>query len=154
MVVDQKQHTKEWGVIGTFPFDKGNAGSVRLSDASDSIGQEIVFDALQFKFLSPLSVHRQSGLIPDRIALQQNYPNPFNPSTTITFSVPSEGTRQTVSLYVFDALGRQVAALVNEPLGPGEYSVRFDAGDLASGVYLYRLTVGTTAVAKRMILMK
>ncbi len=154
VVVDQKQHTKEWVVIGTFPFDKGNAGSVRLSDASDSIGQEIVFDALQFKFLSPLSVHRQSGLIPDRIALQQNYPNPFNPSTTITFSVPSEGTRQTVSLYVFDALGRQVAALVNEPLGPGEYSVRFDAGDLASGVYLYRLTVGTTAVAKRMILMK
>ena len=154
VVVDQKQHAKEWAMIGTFPFDKGNTGSVRLSDASDSIGQEIVFDAVQFKFLSPLSVHRQSGLIPDWIALQQNYPNPFNPSTTITFSVPTEGTRQTVSLYVFDALGRQVATLVNEPLGPGEYSVRFDAGNLASGVYLYRLTVGTTAVSKRMILMK
>lgn len=154
IVMDQKKHKNEWAVIGTFPFAKGNSGYVRLSDGSDSIGQEIVFDAVQFKFLSPLSVQRQTGLIPDRMALRQNYPNPFNPNTTITFSVPPTAVRLDVSLRLFDALGRHAATLVNEPLGPGEYSVRFDAGDLASGVYLYRLTVGTTGILKKMILMK
>jgi hypothetical protein len=154
VVVDQKQYKNEWAVIGRFPFAKGNTGYVRLGDASDSTGQEIVFDALQFKFLSPLSVQRQTGLIPDRIALQQNYPNPFNPNTVISFSVPDVGMGQVLSLHVFDPLGREVATLVNEPLGPGEYSVRFNGDGLASGVYLYRLTYGATVTAKRMILMK
>lgn len=154
VVVDQKQYRKAWAPIGTFPFDKGNTGYVRLSDASDSVGQEIVFDAVQFKFLSPVSVYQRSGSVPDRIALLQNYPNPFNPSTVIPFSVAQTGANHTVSLRVYDMLGRQVATLVNEPLGPGEYSVRFDAGGLAAGVYLCRLTVGTTAVSKQMILMK
>jgi hypothetical protein len=155
VVVNQKQRKNEWAAIGTFPFAKGNTGYVRLGDASDSTGQEIVFDALQFKFLSPLSVRRQAGLIPDRLALQQNYPNPFNPNTTITFSVPDiAGTGDILFLQVFDPLGREVATLVNEPLGPGEYSVRFNGDGLASGVYLYRLTYGAAVTAKRMMLMK
>ncbi|MHB1050681.1 MAG: T9SS type A sorting domain-containing protein, partial [Bacteroidota bacterium] len=73
----------------------------------------------------------------------------------ITFSVPAVAGRENpVTLRVFDALGREVKTLVNEYLSPGEYSVRFNAEDFASGVYLYRLTVGLSAVSKRMILMK
>jgi len=155
VVVDQKQYKNEWAVIGTFPFVKGNTGYVRLGDASDSTGQEIVFDALQFKFLSPLSVRRPAEVIPDRIVLDQNYPNPFNPSTTIAFSVPAAVmARQHVLLRIFDAMGREVATPVNEHLGPGEYSVRFAADNLASGVYVYRLTVGGMAITRRMMLMK
>ncbi|MHB1051243.1 MAG: golvesin C-terminal-like domain-containing protein, partial [Bacteroidota bacterium] len=74
-VINQKQHKNEWAVIGTFPFAKGNSGYVRLGDGSDSTGQEIVFDALQFKFLTPLSAKKENTLIPSNVALHQNYPN-------------------------------------------------------------------------------
>jgi hypothetical protein len=97
--------------------------------------------------------------------LQQNYPNPFNPTTTIRYTVggirgqghaPSEVEGSGVSdirLSVYDLLGREVAVLVNERKAPGEYEVRFDAGKLASGVYLYRLRAGNVAETRKMCLM-
>jgi hypothetical protein len=71
-------------------------------------------------------------------ALLQNYPNPFNPSTTIEFRVGGAGPSH-VRLAVSDMLGREVAVLVDEKKAPGNYRVTFDAADLSSGVYLYRL---------------
>ncbi len=93
--------------------------------------------------------------VPDRMELQQNYPNPFNPTTTIQFSVfTPEGTRQAVSLQVFDVLGREVATLVNEVLNVGSYKKTFDAAGLASGVYYFRLAAGTFSQTRKMILMR
>ena len=93
--------------------------------------------------------------LPGVFTLSQNYPNPFNPSTTIRFSVPSKAP---VRLTVIDMLGREVAALVNEELEPGSYTVRFDAWEgstrMASGTYLYRLTSGDLSIVKKMILVK
>ena len=82
-------------------------------------------------------------------ALQQNYPNPFNPATNITFSVPEEVP---VRLAVFNNLGEEVAELVNDNLAAGQYTVRFDASDLSSGVYYYRLTAGTFTQTQLMTL--
>ena len=90
---------------------------------------------------------------PARYQLQQNYPNPFNPMTSIEYSIPV-GTYSSTSLRVYDLLGREVAVLVNERKAPGSYAVRFDAGGLASGVYLYRLQVASIVRTKKMILAK
>ncbi|HXG00714.1 MAG TPA: T9SS type A sorting domain-containing protein, partial [Bacteroidota bacterium] len=86
--------------------------------------------------------------------LEQNSPNPFNPATRIRFSIPDGTIRQAVSLRVFDVLGREVALLVNEDLQPGTYSAMWDAGSMPSGVYFYRLTMGSNTAVKRMLLVK
>lgn len=78
--------------------------------------------------------------------LLQNYPNPFNPSTTIRFAVPE---RFHVTLIVYDILGRHIATLVDDLVDPGAYSHVFDAGHLASGIYLYRLYAGNYIETKR-----
>jgi hypothetical protein len=91
--------------------------------------------------------------IPTEYALGQNYPNPFNPTTTIAFQVAGSGL-QDVQLMVYDLLGREVTTLVNEPRGPGNYRLQFDARNLASGMYIYRLTVGGFVESRHMILLK
>jgi hypothetical protein len=110
-------------------------------------------------------VSESRSFIPTTPILYQNYPNPFNPSTIIKFSIPRtphnpptfnqrgeiEGF---VILKVFDVLGREVATLVNGELNPGEHLVVFDAKDLSSGVYFYRLTTPTFSQTKLMEILK
>jgi len=74
--------------------------------------------------------------VPKELTIQ-NYPNPFNPSTTISFTIPE---RSYVTLKVYDMLGREVANLVNEELEPGSFEKTFEANNLASGVYIYKIT--------------
>jgi hypothetical protein len=88
---------------------------------------------------------------PLRYALFQNHPNPFNPSTEIRYQI-SEVSR--VSLKVYDVLGREVATLVDEIQDTGYKSVRFDASNLSSGVYVYRLQVGEHSRSMNMILIR
>jgi hypothetical protein len=83
--------------------------------------------------------------------LNQNYPNPFNPSTSITFELPKT---ENVKLTVYNILGKQVAELVNGKLGQGLQTVRFDATNFASGVYIYKLQAGGMTFAKKMMLLK
>ncbi|MGN8225831.1 T9SS type A sorting domain-containing protein [Gracilimonas sp. BCB1] len=93
-----------------------------------------------------------TGTIPVDIQLHQNYPNPFNPSTNISYRIPSNST---VSLKVYDMLGREAATLLNRKTQPaGEYEVTFNAGNLSSGVYLYRLQVNQTVITKKLTLIK
>jgi hypothetical protein len=91
------------------------------------------------------------GEIPLRPGLDQNYPNPFNPSTVIGYRV---STASHVSIRVFDSLGREVGTLVDEDRQPGNYSVIYNAGRLASGVYVYRISAGSFADTKRMLVVK
>ncbi len=84
-------------------------------------------------------------------ALSQNYPNPFNPATKIRYIVPS-GSQ--VLLKVYDVLGNEIKTLVNEYKYGGEYEVLFDAGDLASGIYIVRLNSGGLSLSRKMLLMK
>jgi hypothetical protein len=96
-------------------------------------------------------VHQISGTIPNGYNLAQNYPNPFNPTTKISFSIPKAGN---VKLSVFDMLGREVKILVNEFKNAGNYEVNFNALNLASGVYLYRIESGDFKDVKKMTLLK
>lgn len=77
---------------------------------------------------------------PATYELYQNYPNPFNPTTTIEYQLPGAAAKYTVSLKVYDIIGREVAHLVNEQQEPGGYQATFDARKFASGMYVYRLT--------------
>jgi hypothetical protein len=97
------------------------------------------------------SVEGQPSELPTQFKLEQNYPNPFNPSTVIRFSVPSS---KFVTLKVYNALGQEVATLVNEVKQPGRYEVTWDASGMASGVYLYRMQAGGYIDTKKLILLK
>ena len=89
--------------------------------------------------------------IPIEYSLEQNYPNPFNPSTTIEFSLPKTGN---VTLKVFNVLGKEVASLINGQVESGKHKVNFDASNLNSGVYFYRIDAGNFIDTKKMILLK
>jgi hypothetical protein len=84
-------------------------------------------------------------------SLDQNYPNPFNPSTFINFSLPENGL---VILKVYDVLGREVATLINQEMVADYHTVEFDASQLTSGIYFYRIQVNNFTSVKKMILMK
>jgi len=88
---------------------------------------------------------------PDEFVLYQNYPNPFNPSTKISWQSPV-GSWQTIK--VFDVLGREVATLVDEFRDAGFYEVDFNAADLPSGVYMYRIQAGDYVQTRKMMLLK
>lgn len=89
--------------------------------------------------------------LPNTVVLHQNYPNPFNPTTRIVFDLPESAN---VRLQVYDLTGRLVATLVDDMRTAGRHTVRFDASNLASGVYMYRISTGTSSQVKRMTLIK
>jgi hypothetical protein len=105
-----------------------------------------------------LNVEQSSSLLPDRFSLSQNYPNPFNPSTTLRYDVPE---RSNVRLSIFNTLGQKISEIVNETKDAGYYEHSFNASQLSSGIYFYRIEAvseqnsGKTFVStKKMVLMK
>lgn len=122
--------------------DLWSDGRVDASNISDNAPELSVPTAIDVQ---------QGNLIPKEFSLAQNYPNPFNPSTKITFNI-KENTN--VELSVYNMLGEKVAVLANGHMNAGNYSVTFDASDLTSGVYFYKLTAGSFTSVKKMILMK
>ena len=94
---------------------------------------------------------KQESTIPKEFALYQNYPNPFNPNTTIKYSLPISSF---VTLKVYDILGNEIITLVNERKSAGNYSVNFNASNLPSGIYFYRMQAGGFASTKKFVLLK
>ena len=122
--------------LGGLRNDMGAYGSSNIAGSiMTSVGEDV----------------NSANAIPYRFVLNQNYPNPFNPSTEIRYQTP-EVSR--VTLKVFDVLGREVATLVNEVKEPGGYSITWNAIDLPSGVYFYRLTAGNFSATKKLVLLK
>jgi len=99
----------------------------------------------------PTSITEIENAVISDFALEQNYPNPFNPTTTISFSIPSA---ETVILKIYNIAGQEVATLVNERKDAGRYQINFDASQLSSGIYFYRIKAGSFEAAKRMALLK
>jgi hypothetical protein len=92
-----------------------------------------------------------SDIIVKKFKLYDNYPNPFNPSTMITYDVAKESK---VEIIVYDVLGREVAALVNETKAAGTYKVEFNASKFTNGVYFFRMTAGDFVRTQKMVLIK
>ncbi len=104
-----------------------------------------------YKFDKVTGIAQEFGAVVDSYELSQNYPNPFNPTTNITFTLPEASS---VSLKVYDAIGQEVATLVNSEMSAGKFTVQFDAGNLASGTYVYELRAGSNVITNKMMLMK
>ena len=136
--------------------------------ASDSLPllSEVVNQS-RLKYNEIITALENNIQLPNKFLLSQNYPNPFNPTTTIGFSIPAQSviarspfidatTKQSqhVTLKVYDILGREVATLVNEQKPAGNYEVTFDASELSSGVYFYKLQAGSFVQTKKMILLR
>lgn len=94
---------------------------------------------------------QNNNVVADNYSLSQNYPNPFNPSTTINFSIPKS---EYVTLKVYDIMGKEVATLVNSQMNMGSYGVDFNAANLSSGIYFYKLISGSFTEVKKMTLIK
>jgi hypothetical protein len=107
---------------------------------------------------NPVTVEDEISAV--QFHLSQNYPNPFNPSTTIKYTIQSSviasGTKQSqlVTLKVYDILGNEVATLVNEEKPAGNYQFKFDAANLPSGIYFYRIQTNNFTQIKKMVLLK
>lgn len=109
------------------------------------------YDVFVAKFSAATSVVEDRPIIPQEFSLYQNYPNPFNPTTLIEYSIPISGI---VSLEVLDITGRRTQTLVHGFQKQGNCSITYTAGDLPTGVYLYRIQVGDYTKTKRMILIR
>jgi hypothetical protein len=126
---------------------------IRVMDESGQIdknvksGKQITISNAQ---ISKLMVSGE--LIPEVYALEQNYPNPFNPSTTIEFSLPEDVSN--VMLTIYDILGQKVAELVNTSLKAGKYKYQWNAGTIATGMYIYELRTDKFVSIKKMMLLK
>lgn len=133
---------------GSWTSDNGDI-EIEYENYSDSYSAYLV-EARYLLIQDPIAVEDEN-LNPDKFALGQNFPNPFNPETKISFSLPQSGM---ATLKIYDALGREVAELVNGPMEKGAHTVDFSGKKLSSGVYIYRLQSGNFTESKKMMLLK
>jgi hypothetical protein len=138
-------------VVGAF-LSNGTtllAWSDQRLDAGGIYAQNVSINGLLGNVSDVPGEHRDE--FPSTSALYQNYPNPFNPETNFGFRISHSGM---VSFKVFDLLGRTVATLLNEELGPGKYAVMWDASGFPSGVYFFQLKAGSSTETKKLTLMR
>lgn len=123
------------------------------------IGQTNI-DTVNFYLSKVASVNIPHGKVPVEYSLFQNYPNPFNPATKIKFDLPKPDLTLSgakglhVRLIIYDALGREVAVLVNQQFQPGRYEIEWDGTNYPSGVYYYKLISGDYTQTRKMVLIK
>ena len=129
----------EYRIVGTL-------GQPFMSSESNPVG----FWYLASRELN-VELEQSSLNVPKEFQLQQNYPNPFNPTTTIEFALPK---RSSVTLKLFDILGREIATLVDAELESGVHKINFDGQDLASGIYFYRIHADGFLKTKKLMLLK
>lgn len=139
----------------TWTKTAGPTGILALYFVNQNVGFAVGPSGLIAKTVNGSGVlavnEKKSGNIPGLFLLEQNYPNPFNPTTEVKYQLPTSGL---VTLRIFDMVGKEVATLVNEEQKAGLYSVKFNGGNLSSGVYFYRLQSGSINETKRMVLLK
>jgi hypothetical protein len=142
------------GTIASAQFVLSSGTNVQFTlydvTAVDQNGASIPVNVEPFS-ITIVSAVEKEGTVPTEFNLSQNYPNPFNPSTTICFEIAGQAS---VTLSIYDLLGRQIETLVDQRLAPGSYSVQWNAANRTSGIYFYELRAGNTIQTKKMILAK
>ena len=134
---------------GEFSWNKINR-LIFVAENEDLKGDSLLVKNLMIRVPTETSISETEQ--PQKIVLFDAYPNPFNPTTTISFST---GKSTTISLRVFDVLGKEIAVLIDETnFEAGNHDVRFEAPNLSSGMYFYRLQTPEVSLVKKMILMK
>ena len=180
---DNSNFSKVGNMVDIFPYDSLTSKHTYFLTLSDSVEARYVkfktitknrawifVDEFQIFGSIKTSVSKMKDEIEQSFNLFNNYPNPFNPTTTIEYIIPTslpkaslrdnpsfakgENTEGVVTLKVYDILGREVATLVNKKQPAGNYKVRFNANDLPSGIYFYRITAQGFEETKRMILLR
>jgi hypothetical protein len=127
----------------------GGAANIRIEAGTIlNPNSRVILDFAAESIPTPVNV--ETGVI-NKFRLEQNYPNPFNPTTTISYSLPKAGD---VRLIIYNAIGSKISTIVNEYKQPGSYSVKFNGGNFANGIYLYRLESGNYSAVKKFILLK
>lgn len=104
-----------------------------------------------YKFAGTLTLQSEFDRQLFEYSLEQNYPNPYNPSTTILYSVKERGN---VRISIHNAIGEEIATLINEEKNPGDYQITFNANSLSSGIYFYSIEAGNYTAVRKMILLK
>lgn len=162
--VERKVHSAEstgWEEIG-FVNGHGNSNSVKEYSFVDNLDHNLSLNLdrkiyYRLKQIDTGGDFEYSNVVevvfnlPAQFSLEQNFPNPFNPSTTINFSIPESGN---VLLKIYDMLGRESAVLINETKTAGNYSIKFDAENLSSGIYFYTLKANGMTETKKMFLIR
>lgn len=144
------------GLVGE-PFDAARPRGLDFSPDGKTAyvagfsASDTEVDVQKFTTQGLVSLEEERGSLPSGIELFQNYPNPFNPSTLIGFLLDQSGW---VTLQVFDVTGKEVARLVEGTMASGRHQVEFNAANLPSGIYLYRLQVNGASVTRQMSLLK
>lgn len=146
-------------VLGTVRFNRIITGSnVTLTINPNSVLQDSITQMQNpagWTLTNPggvlVNTGNISGVIPTEFNIYHNYPNPFNPSTKVRFDIPQLSS---VKLTVYDALGKEVAVLVDEQLAPGVYETEWNASSMPSGVYFYRITAADFTRTYKMVLTK
>ena len=133
----------------TYEYDENNNQIEILSQQWD--GSVWVNNSMYSFTYVPVTAIGEDYSSVNSYSLSNNYPNPFNPSTKITYTLPERGN---VSLKVYDLLGGEVAQLVNGEIEAGSYEIIFNAANLPSGVYFYRLQAGSFVQTKKMIIIR
>jgi hypothetical protein len=149
----QERNFERWPVLGTYVWPNyfiGNSYFAEVNYMKSWINYRLSWLDNNM-FGGPVSVSDEIELKPNYFYLSQNYPNPFNPTTSIEYSIPAITN---VTIRVYDILGNEIATLVNESKEPGNYKVNFDASELSSGVYFYKLQAGSFIQTKKLILVK
>ena len=137
------------GIIGTqqleykiLEFDE-NRLTLEHTSADSSTTHTMIISAIALSLVN--------DYMPQSVSIKPNYPNPFNPSTRINYELKSNSN---VNLTVFDMNGRKIKTLLHQKQNAGTHSVTFDAQDLASGVYIYRLNAGSFVQSRKMLLLR
>jgi hypothetical protein len=141
----ETQLTYDW----TVPNIETNSGRVKVIQ-DNNVGADYEDSSGDFIIRTPTGIYETEVNV-YTFNLFDAYPNPFNPTTTIKYSIPSDGF---VKLIVFNAFGEEVSTLVNEFKSAGSYEINFDAGDLSSVIYFYQLNSGNFNTIKKMVLLK